>query len=100
MSKIIAVFLIGKKIPELNHIEKKRTIRVLAYNFNQKQQSLIKKINHIEIPSPIIRNNPLPDLGTTLPLSLPKLYIINSEGKLINTLNGSQPEQSIHDYVP
>ncbi|MDD7804311.1 MAG: TlpA disulfide reductase family protein [Endozoicomonas sp. (ex Botrylloides leachii)] len=85
-----------KKIPELNHLREKGDIRVIGYDFDGSQgQLLLKKIKDLNIKFPVIEENPLPTINAKNPTSLPATYIINADGKLLDTLYGPQTEKDL-----
>ncbi|WP_263080212.1 TlpA family protein disulfide reductase [Endozoicomonas sp. Mp262] len=89
-----------EEIPHLNSLSGKGEIRVVGYDFDEeKGQPLKDKVKSMAIAFPVIEENPLPLLGVKSPQVLPATYIINPEGKLVDTLYGPQTGESIKGYI-
>ncbi len=89
-----------EEIPDLNALSKKGEIRVVGHDFDaEKGQALKDKVKTMAIAFPVIEENPLPHLNTKSPQVLPATYIVNPEGKLVETLYGPQTSESIKLHV-
>ncbi|MDP0562065.1 MAG: TlpA disulfide reductase family protein [Candidatus Endonucleobacter sp. (ex Gigantidas childressi)] len=88
------------EVPELNALSRTGNIRVVGHDFDEVQgQPLLNKVKKMGIDFPIIAENPLPLFSSTPPKALPATYIINADGKLMDTLYGSQTNEGISMHV-
>ncbi|MDP0587814.1 MAG: TlpA disulfide reductase family protein [Candidatus Endonucleobacter bathymodioli] len=88
------------EVPELNALSSAGDIRVVGHDFDGVQgQPLLNKVKKMGINFPIIAENPLPLLSSGSPKALPATYIINDEGKLVDTLYGSQTNEGLSLHV-
>tara|TARA_Y100000996_G_C22048038_1_gene447889 strand:+ start:65 stop:532 length:468 start_codon:yes stop_codon:yes gene_type:complete len=91
-----------KEMPELESFYNKNEDKalVLAYNFDRLEGSDLKdQILRFKVNIPSILNDPGLLFGWENPPSLPATYIINPEGKLVETLIGPQTRDSLEAII-
>ena len=91
-----------KEMPELESFYNKNENKalVLAYNFDRLDDSDLKdQILRFKVNVPSILTDPGLLFGWETPPSLPATYIINPEGKLVETLIGPQTRDSLEAII-
>ena len=91
-----------KEMPELESFYKQNNSKalVLAYNFDRLEgEELRDQIERFKVNIPSILNDPGLLFGWENPPSLPATYIINPEGKLVETLIGPQTRDSLEAII-
>ena len=91
-----------KEMPELESFynQNENKALVLAYNFDRLQGSDLKdQLLRFKVNVPSILNDPGLLFGWETPPSLPATYIINPEGKLVETLIGPQTRDSLEAII-
>ena len=91
-----------KEMPELESFynQNENKALVLAYNFDRLEGSALKdQILRFKVNVPSILNDPGLLFGWETPPSLPATYIINPEGKLVETLIGPQTRDSLEAII-
>ena len=91
-----------KEMPELESFynQNENKALVLAYNFDRLEGSDLKdQILRFKVNVPSILNDPGLLFGWETPPSLPATYIINPEGKLVETLIGPQTRDSLEAII-
>ena len=91
-----------KEMPELEsfHNQNKNKALVLAYNFDRLEGDELKdQIKRFKVNVPSILTDPGLLFGWETPPSLPATYILTPEGKLVETLIGPQPRNSLEEII-
>ena len=91
-----------KEMPELESFynQNENKALVLAYNFDRLEGSDLKdQLLRFKVNVPSILNDPGLLFGWETPPSLPATYIINPEGKLVETLIGPQTRDSLEAII-
>jgi len=91
-----------KEMPELESFynQNENKALVIAYNFDRLEGSDLKaQILRFKVNVPSILNDPGLLFGWETPPSLPATYIINPEGKLVETLIGPQTRDSLEAII-
>lgn len=89
-----------EEIPELNAVYQSDAVRVLGYDFDGSQGSeLGDKIKRLAIAFPVLAQQPYDALGTSAPRALPATFILDPEGKLMETLYGPQTQNTIEQTI-
>ena len=89
-----------EEIPELNCLGQRGDVRVVGHDFDNAQGEVLqKKIKRLKIDFPIVEESPLPAIAAKTPNMLPATYIVNPEGKLVDTLYGPQTNSSIRQHL-
>ena len=89
-----------EEIPELNAVFQSDVIRVLGYDFDDSQKGELEdKIQRLSILFPVLTSSPYQYLGAKTPQALPATFILNPEGKLMETLYGPQTQNTIEQAI-
>tara|TARA_R100000687_G_scaffold73453_1_gene64062 strand:+ start:141 stop:596 length:456 start_codon:yes stop_codon:yes gene_type:complete len=85
-----------EEIPELNELNQSPDVTVLGVNFDGVTGDALTRLgNKMNIDYQMLAEDPGPVLGWKLPVGLPASFVVDPDGKLIETRFGPQTEASL-----
>lgn len=89
-----------EEIPELNNIDRSSSVVVLGVNFDDVQgQELIDLGRKMGIEYAMLAEDPGPEFGWKTPVGLPATFVVDPEGRLVETRFGPQTEKDIEELI-
>ena len=90
-----------KEIPELNEINARSDVTVLAFNYdNLDAATLRKQIKQFDVQYRSVMNEPAELFNQAKPTGLPATLLINPKGEFADWLYGAQSQESILAVIP
>ena len=84
------------EVPELNAMAEAGAVRVVGVDFDGSTgEQLRQKVRELGITFPVVKQSPLEALQAKAPQVLPATYLINPDGKVVETLFGPQTKHSL-----